>query len=165
MMIWFNIKELENKISNNDLSDQDGFNYLLAFFILSSIGYSFSSGNSNGWITFFGCVLSVLINVWGLRSVYAANKDIDGKDFFKRFFAIYWVIGFRLFLATILVGGVLGVLAGILSAKNGIQHMDKNPIMDIIFLIFVSMFSVICYLLMIQSIQRIKLKPAAGSDL
>jgi len=85
MMIWFNLKELENKISNNELSDQDGFNYLLAFFILSTIGYCMASGNSNCWITFLGCVLSVLINIWGLRMIYAANQEIDGKDFFKRF--------------------------------------------------------------------------------
>lgn len=157
-MIWFNIKELEYKISNDDLSDKDGFNYLLAFFILSTIGYSIASNNTNGWITFLGCIISVLINIWGLKTIYEANKLVDGKDFFKRFFAFYWVIGFRLFLLTIPVFIIAGIVFSISSLKTGLPQMESNPIMDVVTLIFVSLFSVICYLLMINSIQRLRPK-------
>ena len=36
-MIWLDIRKLEDKISQNELSDKDGFNYVLAFFILSAL--------------------------------------------------------------------------------------------------------------------------------
>jgi hypothetical protein len=157
-MIWFNIKELENKISNDDLSDKDGFNYLLAFFILSTIGYSIASNNTTGWITFSGCIISILINIWGLKTIYEANKLIDGKDFFKRFFAIYWVIGFRLFLLTLPVYIIAGIFIAISSIKSGLNRLETNPIRDFVILIFVSLFSVICYLLIVNSVQRLKPK-------
>jgi hypothetical protein len=162
-MIWFNLKELENKISNDELSDRDGFNYLLAFFILSTIGYSLGSGNSSGWVKFIGLIISILINIWGLKTIYAANKEVDGKDFFKRFFAFYWVIGFRLFVIILPIAMIIGVLIGIFSVKSAPDFSGNNPIIDLIILIFVSMFSVICYLLMINSVQKIKLKTMSPS--
>ena len=157
-MIWFNIKELENKISNNELSDKDGFNYVLAFFILSTIGYSISSDNTNGWFKLATCVISVLINIWGLRTIYNVNNEMDGKDFFKRFFAINWVIGFRLFIITIIVSIIFGIIVGILSVKSNTNYLEPNPIKDLFIMIFISMFSVICYLLIINSFRRLKLK-------
>lgn len=41
-MIWLDIKELETKISTNELSEKDSFNYVLAFLIVSclSVGTS-----------------------------------------------------------------------------------------------------------------------------
>lgn len=157
-MIWFNIKELEYRISNDELSDRDGFNYLLAFFILSAIGYGMVSGNENGWIKFFSCVAAILINVWGLRAIYEANKSVDGKDFFKRFFAFYWVIGFRLFLFTIPIWIIIGIIMGITSAISGSNQMEMNPIKDLFIMIVASLYSLICYLMIINSIQRIQPK-------
>jgi hypothetical protein len=156
-MIWFDIKQLESKISNNELTDRDGFNYVLAYFILSIIVYSLITNDSNGWVKFLECIISVLINIWGLKAIYEANEKIDGKDFFKRFFSIFWVIGFRLFVITMVITVILGVVIGILSVKSGISLKDPNPIKDIILLVFMSMFLLINYLLIINSFRRLRI--------
>lgn len=158
-MIWFDIKELEDKISNDELSDRDGFNYLMAFFILSAIAVSFATNNTNGWIKLLHCVVSILINIWGLNATYQANLDYDGKDFLKRFFAINWVIGMRLiviaFIASILIGGIAGI---VLAVNGGSYHVVPDYIKDFSALIISSLFSVIFYLLAINSFRTLKPK-------
>ena len=156
-MIWFDIKNLENKISNNELTDKDGFNYVLAFFILMTIALSLATNNSNGLIKLSQCLITVLINVWGLRTVYDVNCEIDGKDFFKRFFAINWVIGFRLFVVAIIFAVIISIIIGIASVGHSINLKDPNPVKDIAFLVIVAMYNLICYLLIINSFRRLKL--------
>jgi len=155
-MIWFDIKNLENKISNNELTDKDGFSYVLANLILTTIVLSFVTNNANGWIKLSQCVISILINVWGLKTVYEVNNEIDGKDFFKRFFAINWVIGMRLIVITLIFVVIVGIIIGIVSEKNYMNFNDPNPIRDIVGLIFSAMISFICYLLIINSFRRLK---------
>jgi hypothetical protein len=156
-MIWFDIKKIEDKISNDELSDKDGFNYVMAFFILTTVALCFVTNNTNGWIKFSTCIVSIIINVWGLNAIYQANTEIDGKDFFKRFFAINWVIGMRLIVITLIFAVIIGIVIGIVSVKNEINLKDPNPLKDILGLIFMAMFNLICYLLIINSFRRLKI--------
>jgi len=157
-MIWLNLKELENKISKNELSERDGFNYVLAFFILCSIALSLPANNTGSWFKFLACVISVVINVWGLNASYNANKAVDGKDFFKRFFAINWVVGMRLLLVILVCAVMAGFVIAILSYNSHTNYMDPSPMKDVISLILMTLFTVICYLLIINSFQRLKPK-------
>jgi TRAP-type uncharacterized transport system fused permease subunit len=157
-MIWFDIKNLENKIINNELSDKDGFNYVLAFFILSVIVLSFITNDSSAWFKLTECIIAILINIWGLKTVYEVNNEIDGKDFLKRFFAINWVIGMRLIVISIILAVIAGIVIGIFSVTNGMIINDTNPDKDILGLIFTAIFSIICYLLMINSFHRLRKK-------
>jgi hypothetical protein len=157
-MIWFDIKKLEDKISNDELSDKDGFNYVMASLILTSIVLSVATNNANGWIKLLSCFVSVVINIWGFKAIYQANIDNDGKDFFKRFFAISWVIGMRLLVIGIIIGVLIGVIIGIISAKSGDNSMIYGPLKDFSGLIVTSLFTVICYLLMINSFRKLKPK-------
>jgi len=150
IMIWFDISKLEDKISRNELSDKDGYNYVLAFFILSVLAMSISSQDGNGWIKLLNCFLLVLITIWGLDGAYKANTEIDGKDFFKRFFAINWVIGMRMLVVAFLFGIVLAIISLAVDTPAG-----KGPIRELISTIFVSLFSVIYYLLIIKSIRKL----------
>jgi len=150
-MIWFDISKLEDKISRNELSDKDGYNYVLAFSILSVLGMSISSQDGNAWIKLLNCVLLVLITIWGLDGAYKANTEIDGKDFFKRFFAINWVIGMRMLVVAFLFGIVLLIISKAIDTP-----MDKSPIKELISTIFLSLFSVIYYLLIIKSIRKLR---------
>jgi len=149
-MIWFDISKLEDKISRNELSDKDGYNYVLAFFILSVLAMSISSQDGNAWIKLSNCFLLVLITIWGLDGAYKANTEIDGKDFFKRFFAINWVIGMRMLVVAFLFGIVLAIISLAVDTPAG-----KGPIRELISTIFVSLFSVIYYLLIIKSIRKL----------
>jgi len=154
-MIWLNIRKLESKISTNELSDKDAFNYVLAFFILSALTIG-GSKVENGWIQLLNIILLTLITIWGLNSAYKANSDIDGKDFLKRFFAINWVIGMRLLLIVFGLSLIFGIIVVIILKTNNGSKLEDNPIKDWFLSIFMSMFQVIYYLLVINSIRRLK---------
>ena len=36
-MIWFNLKEMEKRISNNDISEKESFKYYIAIFIVATL--------------------------------------------------------------------------------------------------------------------------------
>ena len=113
----------------------------------------------NHWIKFISSILLVLITIWGLNRVYKANNEIDGKDFFKRFFAIHWVIGMRILLVIIIIAFLLGVVVAIISLSGGSSNIIKNPIKDLTTSISMLVFEIIFYLLVTNSIR--KLKPIA----
>ncbi|HEY3370681.1 MAG TPA: hypothetical protein VGK10_07530 [Prolixibacteraceae bacterium] len=160
-MIWLDIKELEYKISRDELTDHHGFEYVMAYVILSSIGVSISTNNANGWIKLLGCVLNVIITVWGLRSIYKVNKGLDGKDFLKRFFAISWVIGMRLLLGVFVFSFLTGLVLVIISRNIAEVNLSENPFKDFISLIFVCLITIISYLLIINSFRRLKVTSPA----
>lgn len=158
-MIWFNIRKLEEKISNNELTDKDGFNYLLAFFIsISLIFTEIGSDNNVFWIKLLDLFLPIIVTIWGLHTAYNANIKIDGKDFFKRFFAINWVITMRMLgfvLIFLLISEIINGSAS-LSFREGLH--DKSQFLDIIGLVFTTIFEVVFYLLIINSFRKIKPK-------
>jgi hypothetical protein len=154
-MIWLDISNLEDKISKNELSDKDGFNYVLAYFILSVLTMNIGYQNSNEWIDLLNCFSSALITVWGLTAAYKANNEIDGKDFLKRFFAINWVIGMRMLLAVLILGMVAGIVVGIISIISS-DAICEGLSKDLFRAISMSLFEVIYYLLIRNSIRRLK---------
>jgi hypothetical protein len=155
-MIWFDIKQLESKISNNELSDKEGFYYFLAYSILNIIMLSLFTDDSNSW-KFSGLVIALVITIWGLWTTYDVNNEIDGKDYLKRYLAISWVIGMRLIVVSIFIGILLGILLVFYSVKNNIDLRDPNPLFDLAGLIFQTLFTLICYLLIINSFRRLKI--------
>lgn len=155
-MIWLNINELENKISENKLSEKDGFNYVMAYFILSVLSMSFVTHNESAWIKSLNCGLIIVITIWGLNSVYKANSEIDGKDFFKRFFAINWVIGMRMLFALVVLIIILGIVMGIISLVINSNDMDNSMSKDLIATGFVSIFEIVYYSLVRNSFRRLK---------
>lgn len=97
-MIWINIKELENKISRNELTDKDGYNYLLATLILSIVSILVPTINGWNYESLIHVFLSVIITVLCLRRLYNLNEKADNKDFFKRLISITWVVRVRLII-------------------------------------------------------------------
>ena len=154
-MIWYNISELESKISKNELTDKDGFNYLLAHFILSALTIGIGNTNEIVWINLLNSSLMALITIWGLNSVYKANNEIDGKDFFKRLFAINWVISMRLLSILFTLAFFMGILSVLFATKDG-NFVDNKLIKDLIKTAFVSLFGIIYYFMVIGSFRRLK---------
>lgn len=95
-MIWINIKELENKISRNELTEKDSYNYLLATLVLSI--FSILIPTINGWNidSIIHVLLNLVITLLGLQILYKLNKMADDKDFLKRLISITWVVKVRL---------------------------------------------------------------------
>jgi len=156
-MIWFNLKNLESKISNNELSDKDGFNYLLANAIVTTLAVSVTTAKDSAtWIVITGLIIALLITIWGIKAAFIANNSIDGKDFLKRYLAISWVICMRIFVVILVLALILGIVIGILTVMNGEDNYTNNPIKDVITMISTAMVSFICYLLIVNSFKRLK---------
>lgn len=154
-MIWYDISELENKISENQLSEKDWFNYVLAYFIMTSISMSITSNHENVWIKLLNSTLLVMITIWGLKSAYEANNEVDGKDFIKRFFAINWVIGIRMLLFLLGAALVILFLSKVLPSANATNHSDNSVFKDLFITGFMALFELTFYSLVIKSIRRL----------
>ncbi len=148
-MIWFNMKALEHKIASDRLSDKDGFNYLLAFVVVFVVAIIIGGKIENSWFKFSACLIHALISVWGLNASFNANMGIDGRDFFKRFFAISWIIALRLFFAAIVLIFLLLLIVGAISSEADVDLQELSPLKDLVVVVFGLLFTVIYYLLVI----------------
>ncbi|MBS2213459.1 hypothetical protein KEM09_18765 [Carboxylicivirga mesophila] len=157
-MIWFNIKELERKIIENEFTDKEGFKYFLGYSILSVIAIYGSTSES--FITFIELVLGVGITIWGSYSIFKANSNGDGQDFFKRYFALSWVIGFRLFIFTVLIAIPLGAIYNfvILASAQSIETETTALKKDFVTMILYSLLMLIYYFLLISSFRRVSIE-------
>ena len=101
-------------------------------------------------------VIAVGITVWGINTCYKINNDLDGKDFLKRFLAISWVIGMRIFLWVFGLSMVIGIIVGIVIATSGTHDGVVKPIQNIGTLILTALLSLVCYLFVINSFKNLK---------
>jgi len=155
-MIWLDIRKLEEKISKNELSDKDGFQYVLAFFILSTLPVGISSQGEEPWIRVLKCLLLVAVNIWGVNAAYKANAEVDGKDFFKRFFAIYWVIGMRVLLALLIFMFIFVIIVAITALMNNGNDMGRNLFKELASMVVVVLVEIGYYSMIRDSIRRLK---------
>lgn len=151
-MIWFNLQELERKIINDKLSEQEGFEYFLAFSIMGVIGMFVNS--SKGLLTVLELAIVVGITIWGSYMIFKTNSEGDRKDFFKRYFALAWVIGFRLFIFAMIATVIISVLF-ITFGSSG-RGTNKNAI-DFLTMIISALFGLIYYLLLNNSFKNVSL--------
>jgi len=152
-MNWINLSDAENKLKNDEFSDNEALKYLIAFIILYTlIGFGVIESNILGFIS---VVLQIIISIWGIMKVFKENELGDGKDFFKRYIVISWIIGFRLFLISLFVLIPFGILFKIFAENLMLWNFS---IKDIFNLVFGVIFSIIYYSYFAKSIKRISFK-------
>lgn len=156
-MIWFNIKELERKIVENEFSDEEGFKYFLAFSILGVLATSISTAGNI--ITFIELLISVAIAIWGSYSIFKANSSGDGQDFFKRYFALSWVIGLRLFIITLIIAIPLSFIYGVISYESIDLNSSESTTLteDFVTMIISSLVGLVYYFLLTNSFKRVSM--------
>ena len=156
-MIWFNIKELERKIVENEFSDEEGFKYFLAFSILGVLATSISTAGNI--ITFIELLISVAITIWGSYSIFKANSSGDGQDFFKRYFALSWVIGLRLFIITLIIAIPLSFIYGVISYESIDLNSSESTTLteDFVTMIISSLVGLVYYFLLTNSFKRVSM--------
>jgi hypothetical protein len=112
-MNWFNLKDLEKRLAENNVSDKEGFYFLLANWIVFG-SFSFAAvteqyGNPGVM------VMLLAIPVISLVIGFKANQKGDGKDFLKRFISLHFVIGIRIIVFIILLALPVGLLGSFIS--------------------------------------------------
>jgi hypothetical protein len=156
-MIWFDLKELESKISKNELTEKDGFNYLLAYGILSCIAVGSSKTyDANEWFELIETALCIIIAIWGIKATYKANNEYDGNDFLKRFLAISWVIGFRVFLTVLGIAFAVGIVVAILTVADSDLSCCRDTATEFLSVITTTIVSIVYFWLILRSFGRLK---------
>lgn len=155
-MIWFNLKEIENRIISDELTDKEGFSYFLASAILGVIGTYFGSQEST--LTFVSVIVGILLTIWGSFLIFKTNEAGDGKDFFKRYFALSWVIGVRLFVFAFIATILYMIIYLVLFTPE--ESIIKNN--DILKLIISSLIMLLYYFLLNNSFRRVSNKESSN---
>ena len=99
-MNWFNLKDLEQRLADDNISSKEEFYYLLANFILFAFIYIAAGRSQYDNPGVF--VLLILIPAIGLFITFKANQKGDDKDYLKRILSLHWVVGIRVFVFAIL---------------------------------------------------------------
>lgn len=157
-MIWFNIKKLEKRIKENEFSDKCAFKYFMAFAILHVI-LAYSGLNEESYITLFEFLGIVGVTIWGTYSIFRINSSGDGKDFFKRFFALSWVVIIRLYVYAIMIFIPLMIIyyLGVYNSNSYFSGMVESK-EDIIWMSYMIVFEIIYYLMLRNSFRRVSHK-------
>jgi uncharacterized membrane protein len=143
-MIWINIKELESKISRNELTEKDSFNYLLATLILSIVSILLPTINGLNYESLIHVLLSVIITVLCLCRIYRLNEKADNKDFLKRLISINWVVRVRLTIYYLIFTFIY------------IQFFSLSDSRGLALVIFSFLLNVLFYYFSIQSFKRLR---------
>jgi hypothetical protein len=140
----------------NDFSDEEGFKYFLAYSITGVVATS-ASATSHNFVAFAGLLAGVLITIWGCLSIFKANSTGDGKNFYKRYFALSWVIGFRLLIYILIIGIPLVIIYGIMSPEsfNTVDSDSTTLSADFATMLISSLVMLIYYLLLTSSFNRV----------
>jgi len=152
-MIWFDIKKLEKELIDENLSDKEGFNYLLANMILFSVApYIAVDRYENSWLTFVEVVITIFITVIMLRTTYDINlKGSENKDYFKRFLGLSFVSGVRLVVYVV----VAAIPVGIFMALAGKLVTVDRGTKDILMLAMQIAIAIVYYFMLTNSFRRV----------
>jgi hypothetical protein len=106
-MRFLNIKMLKQELRTGSLTENDGFAYFFAIFILETLfinsSFVFSSEAEFSWLDVASILVPTFIAVTVTWLLYQTNGGKNGKHFFLRYFSILWVMGVRFFLPSTLM--------------------------------------------------------------
>lgn len=150
-MNWFNLKDLEKRLQNNEVSEREGFKYLLVIFILFIL--SSYGDNTSYSLLIFGVsdlVLTSSVTIAGIWLTFKTNQSYDNQHYFIRFFSLYFVLGIRLAVFLLILIPVFLLLNKVFGPlpENGVAE-------DAFFLTFITSFNILFYYLLVKSFQRV----------
>lgn len=95
-MIWFKIKDLEQKISTDNLTDEDGVKYFVGWLAYGYIMQTLRAMGHSDTVNTYPFLLAIILPFFMIPYFFKQNKLFDNKDFFKRFIAISFVVSIRI---------------------------------------------------------------------
>ena len=159
-MFWINLHAFETQIVENRLSDLAALSYLIANILLYNL-LLYIGGNEYEDVYFLGCLFVLLLIYAAIQLNYNTYARHGGKNFFKIYWAIGWVAGFRLFSLTLaLVFTLLPFLLYLLmnsSYAESITQLDSTLENQEFNLVMEVLFTAIIYILMNRSLKRVAL--------
>lgn len=158
-MIWFSLDVLLQKISKDELTDKDGFHYLIAFAItLLVMSFSLNYVLTSIWLRLVEFVLALLITFWGLQAAFDANQNGDGKDFIKRIMAISWVVNMKLLFYNFVLCIILATFLAFYAVITGNVPSVDSFILEIAETFYLVLLTLIYYRGIVVSFRRLSAK-------
>ena len=112
-MYFVQYNPLKQQLRNRTLSDRDALPYLiLDGVVVVLLGLNISSDGLNAF-NVVSTFLSAAIIIGGTFHVYEQNGGNEGFDLVRKYVVLGWVAGIRVFLASIPVFLILGILIGL----------------------------------------------------
>ena len=119
MFIW-DIDKILDSIRNDRFSESDKLKY----YIITSLFSLFIAFETFDLLSVSGIIKIILImSITVIGAIYIYNKNHDGKNFIERTTIFAVPLSFRM----ILIGGVYGVIAGIVSEIVGCPDCIQSP--------------------------------------
>jgi hypothetical protein len=151
-MIWFDLKELELKLRNGDLSNKDIFNYLLAGLLMESIfSYMKRDDYTSKWLVAIEIIIVIITTVVGMKRTFDINSTSDNKDYFKRYLSLSFVIGIRLVVFVFIAAIPIGIISYFVDKNIGVNQNMK----DIFNLVIIAATGIFYYFMLINSFKRV----------
>ncbi len=154
-MTWTNLQEIEQKIVEKQYTDKEAFHYFLGTAILYTLSYFlFGEANENAYklVVIPTLCITIFASVYSFKT-YTKN---GGVDFFKDYFALSWVIGWRIFTLALISIFIVIMLTSVFFHNYDFEPFrpEISPFWISFELVFHSLF----YYLLYRSFKRVSLK-------
>jgi hypothetical protein len=154
-MILFNIKKLEQELSNRNISDKKALWYLiftsLLFSLKSYVPNEIIETNETNLLTLLEIAISAIITIWACLKTFEINSKGDNQDFFKRFISLSFVVTIRVLVFLFLLLIPIPILIDVFRYFYGINTFIQDH-----YALFLTPLILTCYyLLLILSFKRI----------
>ena len=160
VMIWFNIKELESRLINGEVTDKVAFTYLLTHLILITLASYIQGDEDPFWMVLVHLMISLGSTIWGLKKTYEINQRGGNREYLKRFLSLSFVSGVRMvvFVFLFLFGiNLLTLLFQALGMQTPLSALAKNVLELAGFVLMVGVY----YYILLKSFRRINTEDAA----
>jgi hypothetical protein len=131
-MYFWNIKALKESLSNEGLSENESFKYLLAtliLFTLASFPFEYSNDmDTLSWLVELGII------AFGTFLCFRANGAAEGKFFLQRYLSLAWVLSVKLIAFLIPFFIVLNIVL----EAFGIPYTESTSYIDVVVLAVIS---------------------------
>ena len=122
-MYFVQYNPLKQKLSSRSLSDGEALPYLILEGVVTVLLYLDISSEGLNAFDLVSVIISVAILIGGTFHVYDQNGGKEGFDLVQKYIVLGWVVGFRVFLASIPLFLMLGVLIGLANIDDAVSDM------------------------------------------
>lgn len=137
-MYFWKTKELAKKIKNSELSETNKKNYYLGgtIFLYLSMYLMFAQPRTNIYILLLEAALMLLITIFGISISFKSNGGNTGTDYIYRMVIVSFPISIKLFLLSLPLGFVVGIVVGVLSLPINYIELSTSTLMIFIQILF-----------------------------
>lgn len=123
-MIFYNIRKLEKRLINREVSEKLAFTYLAGHLVLLAIILNLWKTEEPLWLLLVLVMTGLAAFGWGLKKSFEINQLGGGGAFFRRFISISFVAALQSILTLFIL---IFLILGLLLVANGMKFSFFLP--------------------------------------